>query len=344
VHPYSSAYAVVRDPTEVLGRRIGAIVIDWAIVIAIFVSLGLAFAEQRDYPSASRAEVACDRVNEDTDEICIPFEDTAFVWTGGEVALILLLPIAFNFLADAVLTGITGFSIGKGLVGLRVIRQSDGRLCGIGRAMLRWLLWVADAAPYCLPIVGFAVGVSTKGHRRVGDMAAGTLVVDKADVGVVPVVPGLNAMAPPPWGPTAYGSPPPTWGTPTSPPPQTWGTPSAPPTPTWGAPTAPPAQPHPGWGPPPTSGPPPPASWGQPTAPPSWSQPAASPQPAPPQPAPPQPSPQQPWGQPTASVPTNPGVDSPLWDDARDTYIQWDPDLSAWVQWDEAAREWHPIV
>jgi hypothetical protein len=38
------------------------------------------------------------------------------------------------------------------------------------------------------------------------------------------------------------------------------------------------------------------------------------------------------------------GVDHPLWDDARDTYIQWDPELASWVQWDDTAKEWHPIV
>jgi hypothetical protein len=39
-----------------------------------------------------------------------------------------------------------------------------------------------------------------------------------------------------------------------------------------------------------------------------------------------------------------PGVGAPLWDDARDTYIQWDPDISTWVQWDDTRKEWRPIV
>jgi hypothetical protein len=38
-----------------------------------------------------------------------------------------------------------------------------------------------------------------------------------------------------------------------------------------------------------------------------------------------------------------PGVDAPLWDDARDAYIQWDPEINRWVQWNETAQEWRPI-
>jgi uncharacterized RDD family membrane protein YckC len=336
VQPYSPAFAaVVRDPTDVIGRRIAALVIDWAIAFALIVVLALGLAESRDYLTTARAEDVCNRINDDTStsEICLPIDDSVYVYDGGDMAAILLLPLAYHFLNDALLTGVTGFSIGKGLVGLRVVRASDGRLCGVGRAMLRWLLWVADGAPYCLPIVALVTGLTTKGHRRVGDMAAGTLVVDKRDVGVVPIVPGLNAVTPPPWGPTAWGAPVPTWGPPTQPsPPQQAYPPQAYPPQAY-PPQAYPPQAYPPQQafPPPTTPPPAsPAAWGQPAAPPSWT-PTPSTPPAPPPPAP-------------APAVSNPGVDSPLWDDARDTYIQWDPDLAAWVQWDDAAKEWHPIV
>jgi hypothetical protein len=48
---------------------------------------------------------------------------------------------------------------------------------------------------------------------------------------------------------------------------------------------------------------------------------------------------------PTQQLPIagTPGVDAPLWDDARDAYIQWDPEIARWVQWDEAAQQWRPI-
>lgn len=38
-----------------------------------------------------------------------------------------------------------------------------------------------------------------------------------------------------------------------------------------------------------------------------------------------------------------PGIDSPMWDDARDTYIQWDPRLEEWVMWSESSSSWIPI-
>jgi len=84
---------------------------------------------------------------------------------------------------------------------------------------------------------------TTKGHRRLGDMAANTLVVDKKSVGVAPVVPGLNA---PEFtgGPYATGYPP--AGSPFTPPqpasPTGWPPPSSPtsPPPIFSDPTPPP--------------------------------------------------------------------------------------------------------
>ena len=40
---------------------------------------------------------------------------------------------------------------------------------------------------------------------------------------------------------------------------------------------------------------------------------------------------------------SRPGVDAPVWDDARDAYIQWDPDLGEWMEWSEAQSRWIPI-
>jgi hypothetical protein len=297
---------IAHDPTDVLGRRIAAFVIDYGIAVILFAVLVLGQATTQDFVSVDRATSFCDGINDGTEHICIPVNSSAYVYTEGDLLLATLLPLGYLFLNAALLTGVAGWSIGKGVVGLRVVRQEDGRLCGVGRALSRWVMWIADGQPCGAPLVGFIVGTVSKGHRRVGDMVARTLVVDRRDVGVTPVVPGLHTNAY--GGYLPYG---------------------APPVPPWGAP--PPGAPG-GWGMPPS--PPPP---GQPMPPPS------SPPPAQPGPwgAPPMPSPPQ--QQPVAHH-ARPGVDSPLWDDDRDTYIQWDPDISAWVQWDERAHEWRPIV
>lgn len=394
-------YAPVSDPTAVVGRRIGAWIIDAAIGAIIFFGILLSTAETRSFTSAARAEAECDRINEFSDLACIPADTEIFVWEGAEIALTFLVTGGFWFLNDAVLTGIAGFSIGKGLVGLRVVRQRDGHLAGFGRALGRWALWLVDWFPYCIPIVGLITGLTTKGHRRVGDMVAGTFVVDKHQVGQAPVVIGVTAPAPGVgalgYGPWSAPGGSPGWGAP-APQPSPWNTP---PVPGWGAPT-PPSSPTPGWGqpvptgapgtppwgpppgvawnPPPSDAPwaPPPGGWGGPPTPPSpWTAPPASPTPwSPPAdpsdweppasppfaPAPAEPTTVQPVIQPAPSDPTGsgdlvgdlsptrplpvagtPGVDAPLWDDARDAYIQWDPEITRWVQWDEFTQEWRPI-
>lgn len=305
--------AIAHDPTDVLGRRIAAFLIDYGIAVVIFAVLVLGQATTQDFLSADRATSYCDRINNGTQHICIPVNSSAYVYTEGDLLLATLLPLGYLFLNAALLTGATGYSLGKGVVGLRVVRQEDGRLCGIGRAMSRWIMWIADGQPCGLPLVGFIVGTVSRGHRRVGDMVARTLVVDRHDVGVTPVVPGLHT--------NAYGHYAP-YGPPQAPP---WGSPPAPGG--WGMPPAAPPAPPPA--PPPAAAPPvPPAPSAPPSAYPApWSAPA------------PHAPPQQP-----AVHQARPGVDSPLWDDDRDTYIQWDPDISAWVQWDERAHEWRPIV
>ena len=144
--------------------------------------------------------------------------------------------------------GVSGYSIGKAVMGLRVVKQSDGQLAGIGANGLRWLLGIIDFGPCLLP--GLITGLTTKGHRRIGDMAASTLVVDKSQVGIAPVVPGLTSpeVAPAAWTPPAPSSPQPdgSWAG------------AAPPAPPTADPAAPPAFPPPGSPPaaPPTFPPP----------------------------------------------------------------------------------------
>lgn len=386
------SHAPVHDPTAVMGKRFGAYIIDVLIGGILFFIVLFSFATRESFGSASQAEQVCDRINDQNgDFICVPAEADVFLWEANDVLLSGLVGLGFWFLNDAVLTGLTGFSIGKGIVGLRVVRQSDGRLCGLGRATARWAMWIADAAPWCFPLAGLVTGLASKGHRRVGDMVAGTFVVDKRSVGYVPVVPGLTpgvpergatqapAWSPPPqWGPNAAPPPANPWGPPAaSPPTNPWGPPGGmPPTPPAASP--PPTYPSP-WGTPPSAPPPgamppsapPPGAWAPPPAPSPWAPPAAAEPPSPTYPSPWAPTPTTPpaaptpWAPPPTVDPTlvqpvlgepptqpvpvaapvagGPGVDAPLWDDARDAYIQWDPDINRWVQWDEQARRWDPI-
>jgi hypothetical protein len=97
------------------------------------------------------------------------------------------------------------------MVGLRVVDQTTGQLAGFGKSLGRTLMWIVDSFPFFLPLVGLITGLSSKGHRRVGDMVAKTLVVDKRQVGTPPLVPGLTAPdgAYAPMPPGQYAPPPP---------------------------------------------------------------------------------------------------------------------------------------
>jgi hypothetical protein len=91
-----------------------------------------------------------------------------------------LISSALSLLNRWVLQALTGASIGKHLVGLRVVR-ADGRIAGAGRILLRELLLGVDAA--IGGMVGLIAVLTTRSHQRVGDLAASTYVVRRADVG-----------------------------------------------------------------------------------------------------------------------------------------------------------------
>jgi hypothetical protein len=89
-------------------------------------------------------------------------------------------------------------------MGVRVVND-QGRPPGIGRALVRSVAGVVDYIPCCFPLVGLILVFTTKGHRRVGDMAAGTYVVDKAAVGRPVTLDGAPGAPVGPYGTVAAG-------------------------------------------------------------------------------------------------------------------------------------------
>ncbi len=69
----------------------------------------------------------------------------------------------------------TGQTPGKRFLGLRVL-QMNGTGISFVQSALRNILRVADALPFFYA-VGFAIAACNRQHRRLGDLAAGTLVV-----------------------------------------------------------------------------------------------------------------------------------------------------------------------
>jgi uncharacterized RDD family membrane protein YckC len=222
------------DPTNVMGRRIVAYLIDWVIPVVLGIVLFVTLAESLDKSGTIFEGVdMCSSVRDAGDAtLCFETDDSVFAVDGGETALVFGVPILVSLLNYVLLQGITGASVGKLIMGLRVV-TGDGSKAGFGRQVVRWLLLlVVDSQ--CL-VIGLIVASLTHPHRRVGDMVAGTYVVGKQDAGR-PVVPQV-AVPPGGYAPQPYSAPYQA-AVPAAPPPSGFGAPAAAPgtsAPTWDA-------------------------------------------------------------------------------------------------------------
>jgi uncharacterized RDD family membrane protein YckC len=210
------AAPTVADPTAVIGRRVVATLIDGAIVIGPTVAIATSNMEYITRETAERdgrqLDDFCDDYLDQTSGTCIQVGDNAYFSDDssnpGSFAF-----IGLSILLLVILQGLTGWTIGKLLTGLRTVRE-DGRAPGIGKAFLRWVLLIVDGIP-CIPLVGFICALTTQGHRRIGDMAAKTFVVRASAAGAPIAVSGLTAAPPAPvmhstagtWSPPATAAP-----------------------------------------------------------------------------------------------------------------------------------------
>jgi uncharacterized RDD family membrane protein YckC len=137
------------DQTDVLGRRIGALIIDGLLLGVIFVVIGIASGGGHSG------------------------DGEASVRLGGAGTLVwALISLAYFCVAE----GISGQTLGKRALGIKVVR-TDRSAIGVGPALIRNVLRVIDALP-AFYIVGL-ISVLATGQRRqrVGDLAADTIVV-----------------------------------------------------------------------------------------------------------------------------------------------------------------------
>lgn len=88
-----------------------------------------------------------------------------------------LFGIAVTFAYYWLLEGKTGATLGKRALGLVVVK-ADGSECDLSTAAIRTVLRVVDVLPL-LYLLGLIVVAVTSKNQRVGDLAAGTLVVSK---------------------------------------------------------------------------------------------------------------------------------------------------------------------
>ena len=177
------------DPTNVMGRRIGAVLIDGALIFTPTLAVFSSQLEQYEYDSTNTAQDRCETYNDLHESgVCINAGST--IYFTDSVGAAPVVAFGLSIALFVVLQGLTGWTIGKLLSGVRLVK-GDGQRPGIGRALVRWMLWIVDSLPF-LWLVGLITSLSTTGHRRVGDMVAKTFVVRKDAAGHPVLIPGLT--------------------------------------------------------------------------------------------------------------------------------------------------------
>jgi RDD family len=341
--------ATAADPTAVMGRRVAAWVVDSVIILAPSVALftnELEFLEESDLDQSGTD--FCEDYMDRNEGVCVDAGDRVYFSDGVPVAPWITF-LGLSVLIYVLIQGLKGWTPGKLLFGIRTVAE-DGRAPGIGRAIIRWLFLIVDGL--CAGLVGFIVALTSRGHRRVGDMAAKTFVVGGQYMGHPIAVPGMTTSYtgypgyPGHPGDRRPADPPQSWA-----PPPTWG-----PAPTWAPP--------PDAAPPQETGPPPATADESPTGAPAESREGAEASAAPqhpvgttpaPEPAPTdvEPAGGAPAGD--AAVTRQPSAEAgstaeaatpdynPQWDPARGTYIVWSAERGHWLGWDDVAKEWKPL-
>lgn len=149
-----------------MGRRVAAFLID-AVVLWAVTFIPFFLVAQRGARDTSL----------DGSTINFNIDDERWYLEGGDASLFSFAAVAVWLLYLGVLPGLTGWTLGKRVTGIRVVDGAGG-VPGLGRGLARGAFWIVDGFPYVIPgLVGFIVALSTQRRQRVGDQVAGTFVV-----------------------------------------------------------------------------------------------------------------------------------------------------------------------
>lgn len=137
-----------------IGDRLVATILDGILFAAVYAVAGVWVAGQRGGLTAS-----------------------GFSMQGTSALLIIGAVGVFAFLYYWLAEGLFGATLGKAIVGIRVVRGGGDR-CGLRGSLIRNLLRIVDGIGVYL--VGAIVMLLSKRKQRAGDHAAGTLVVHRS--------------------------------------------------------------------------------------------------------------------------------------------------------------------
>jgi uncharacterized RDD family membrane protein YckC len=156
-----------RDPTRVITRRGIAILIDAFLVAVIPLLTVLVIGH------AGSVHECPDPVP--SGRSCVAWQGNGVVVENRSMVAFFAFLVLLYVLVFIVVQGITGASPGRALLGIRVVTPTGGK-AGMLRSFVRALCWVVDGISLLVPIALWSAWF-TPGHRRVGDLVAGTCVV-----------------------------------------------------------------------------------------------------------------------------------------------------------------------
>lgn len=102
--------------------------------------------------------------------------ESGFSLTGTPALITISVSALAGFVYYWLFEGLFGATLGKGIAGIQVRRVNGGR-CGLGASLVRNLLRIVDGIGVYL--VGFLAAIFSKRRQRLGDHAAGTIVVSR---------------------------------------------------------------------------------------------------------------------------------------------------------------------
>jgi uncharacterized RDD family membrane protein YckC len=147
----ASPFVGTHEDVHVTGRRILATIVDGLIFGGLYAVMVILFGSVATVGSAN--------------------------WNGSMPALPTVLYGLIIVLYYILLEGYLGQTVGKMLLGIKVVREDNGEVPGLAGATIRTLLRIVDGISSYL--VAFITVLISGKNQRFGDMAAHTLVVRK---------------------------------------------------------------------------------------------------------------------------------------------------------------------
>jgi uncharacterized RDD family membrane protein YckC len=180
--PNDGPWSPGADPTAVIGRRAGAKVIDTLISSALGLIPLIAMIASFESRTVADPSTYCG-LQQSIRHLCVPAGSNT-VWELDQISWAWYLVVLGWWLLMTWMEGRYGWTPGKAAFGIRVVRDTTGEPCGFGKSVIRNLMWIVDG--FCFGVVAIVTASGSPGHRRLGDRAAGTLVVDRAAAGELP--------------------------------------------------------------------------------------------------------------------------------------------------------------